>query len=192
MYFVKRGDHYHDVAGASFRDLLAGTLPQLPGERATVADWANHLSTIFPEVRLKRYLEMRGADSGPTGRICALPSFWVGLLYDQQSLDAAWELVKDWTAAERQSLRDDVPREGLKARIRNRAALDVARDALALADAGLARRARVNLFGDDERIHLAPLQRVVEDEATLADTLLAKFHGPWGGRVDPVFAEFAY
>ena len=192
MYFVKRGDHYHDVAGASFRDLLAGTLPQLPGERATVADWANHLSTIFPEVRLKRYLEMRGADSGPTGRICALPSFWVGLLYDQQSLDAAWELVKDWTAADRQSLRDDVPREGLKARIRNRAALDVARDALALADAGLARRARVNLFGDDERIHLAPLQRVVEDEATLADTLLAKFHGPWGGRVDPVFAEFAY
>ncbi|GLK56094.1 glutamate--cysteine ligase [Methylopila capsulata] len=192
MYFVKRGDHYHDVAGASFRDLLAGTLPQLPGERATVADWSNHLTTIFPEVRLKRYLEMRGADSGPTGRICALPSFWVGLLYDQQSLDAAWELVKDWTAEERQSLRDDVPREGLKARIRNRSALDVARDALALADDGLARRAKVNLFGDDERIHLAPLLRVVEDEATLADALLAKFHGPWGGRVDPVFSEFAY
>ncbi|WP_020184280.1 glutamate--cysteine ligase [Methylopila sp. 73B] len=192
MCFVKRGDHYHDVAGASFRDLLAGTLPQLPGERATVADWANHLSTIFPEVRLKRYLEMRGADSGPTGRICALPSFWVGLLYDQQSLDAAWELVKDWTADERQRLRDEVPREGLKARIRNRSTLDVARDALALADAGLARRAKVNLFGDDERIHLAPLLRVVEDEATLADALLAKFNGPWGGRVDPVFAEFAY
>jgi len=192
MYFVKRGDHYHDVAGASFRDLLAGTLPQLPGERATVADWANHLSTIFPEVRLKRYLEMRGADSGPTGRICALPALWVGLLYDQQSLDAAWELVKDWTAEERQSLRDDVPREGLKARIRNRSVLEVARDVLALADAGLARRAKVNLFGDDERIHLAPLLRVVEEEATLADALLAKFNGPWGGRVDPVFAEFAY
>jgi len=192
MYFVKRGDHYHDVAGASFRDLLAGQLPQLPGERATVADWANHLSTIFPEVRLKRYLEMRGADSGPTGRICALPSFWVGLLYDEQSLDAAWELVKHWTAEERQSLRDDVPREGLKARIRNRSVLEVARDVLALADAGLARRAKVNLFGDDERIHLAPLLRVVEDEATLAEALLAKFHGSWGGRVDPVFAEFAY
>ncbi|MFD1704282.1 glutamate--cysteine ligase [Methylopila henanensis] len=192
MYFVKRGDHYHDVAGASFRDLLAGRLPQLPGERATVADWANHLSTIFPEVRLKRYLEMRGADSGPTGRICALPSFWVGVLYDDASLDAAWEIVKHWTADERQKLRDDVPREGLSARIRNRSVLEVARDVLALADDGLARRARPNLYGEDERIHLAPLHRVVEQKATLADQLLAKYGGPWEESVDPAFSEFAY
>lgn len=192
MYFVKRGDHYHDVAGASFRDLLAGKLPQLPGERPTVADWANHLSTIFPEVRLKRYLEMRGADSGPTGRICALPSFWVGLLYDDASLDAAWEIAKDWTAEERQALRDDVPREGLKARIRNRSVLEIARETLELASAGLERRARLNALGEDERIHLAPLLRVAETGRTLADELLDRYHGPWGGDVDRVFAEFAY
>jgi glutamate--cysteine ligase len=192
MYFVKRGERYHDVAGESFRDLLAGKLPQMPGERATVADWANHLSTIFPEVRLKRYLEMRGADSGPTSRICALPAFWVGLLYDEASLEGAWDLAKSWTAEERQALRDAVPREGLKAKIGNRTVLEIARETLALADAGLAARARTNLFGDDERIHLAPLLRVVEDEATLADTLLAKYQRDWDASVDPAFKELAY
>src|SRR6202158_993776 len=117
MYFVKRGDRYIDAAGQSFRDLLAGKLPALPGERATLSDWANHLSTIFPEVRLKRYLEMRGADSGPWQRLPALPAFWVGLLYDERSLDAAWDLVKPWSAEERQQWRNDVPRLGFKATI---------------------------------------------------------------------------
>src|SRR5690606_25805996 len=113
MYFVKRGDTYHDVAGASFRDLLAGRLPQMPGERATMSDWANHLSTLFPEVRLKRFLEMRGSDGGPTGMLCAEPAFWVGLLYDEDCLSAAWDLVKDWSAADRQALREAAPRLGL-------------------------------------------------------------------------------
>ncbi len=124
MYFVKRGDTYHDVAGASFRDLLAGKLAQLPGEKATISDWANHLSTLFPEVRLKRFLEMRGADAGPPEMLNALPAFWVGLLYDPASLDAAWEIVKGWSAEERQALRDAVPREGLAATI---AGVDCAR-----------------------------------------------------------------
>ena len=115
MYFVKRGDHYHDVAGADFKDLLAGKLPQLPGERATLSDWANHLSTIFPEVRLKRFLEMRGADMGPASHVAALPAFWVGLLYDARALDEAGQLVRDWSPAERETLRAEVPRLGLKA-----------------------------------------------------------------------------
>src|SRR5438270_1307666 len=118
MYFVKRGEHYHDVSGASFRDLLEGKLPQLPGERATISDWANHLGTLFPEVRLKRYLEMRGADAGPTGRLAALSAFWVGLLYDQTALDAAWDLVKGWTEAEGQALRDSVSGQALGAPFR--------------------------------------------------------------------------
>lgn len=192
LYFVKRDERYHDVAGQSFRDLMAGTLPDLPGERATVSDWSNHLTTIFPEVRLKRFIEMRGADSGPTGRICALPSFWVGLLYHQPSLDAAWELVKDWTDEDRQTLRDAVPREGLGAMVAGRSVLEVARDALKLADDGLAARARTNLFGDDERIHLAPIMRVVEENTTLAGKLLARYAGEWNGSVDPIFEEFAY
>src|SRR5215208_481120 len=119
MYFVKHDDHYIDVAGRSFRDLMAGRLSELPGERATISHWANHISTIFPEVRLKRYLEMRGADGGPWGRIAALPAFWVGLLYDNDSLEAAWDIVKHWNAHERQALRGDVPRFGFKARIRD-------------------------------------------------------------------------
>src|SRR6266700_486714 len=122
MYFVKRGDRYIDAAGQSFRDLLAGKLPALPGERATLSDWANHLSSIFPEVRLKRYLEMRGADSGPWHRLPAVPAFWVGLLYDDRSLDAAWDLVKHWSAEERQQLREDVPRLGFRATIAGRTA----------------------------------------------------------------------
>jgi glutamate--cysteine ligase len=192
LYFVKRGDTYHDVAGGSFRDLLAGRLPQLPGERATISDWANHLSTMFPEVRLKRYLEMRGADAGPSQRLCALPAFWVGLLYDSQSLDAAWELVKGWSEAERQALRDAVPREGFAARIGNRTVREVARDALALARAGLARRDRRDSQGRDETRFLAPLDTFVADDRTSAQDLLARFAGPWGGSVHKAFEEMAY
>jgi len=192
MYFVKRGDHYVDAAGQSFRDLLAGRLPALPGERATMSDWANHLSTIFPEVRLKRYLEMRGADGGPWRRIPALPAFWVGLLYDGASLDAAAELVRSWSSAERQKLRDEVPRLGFAASIRGRAVLDIAKDCLALSRAGLRRRERLDQNGLDETRYLAPVQHFVDRGVTPAEELLEKFHGPWAGSVEPLFTEFAY
>ncbi len=192
MYFVKRGDRYIDVAGQSFRNLMAGKLPALPGERATISDWANHLSTIFPEVRLKRYLEMRGSDSGPARRLPALPAYWTGLLYDDASLDAAWDLVKNWTAEERQKLRDDVPKLGFKAEVRMTPALDLARQTLALARAGLSRRGKKGRDGGDETQYLAPLEESVERGITPAEELLEKFHGPWRGSVEPVFTEHAY
>jgi glutamate--cysteine ligase len=192
MYFVKRGDRYIDVAGKSFRDLMAGKLPELPGERATLSDWANHLTTIFPEVRLKRYLEMRGSDSARWPRITALPAYWVGLLYDEDSLQAAWDLVKDWSAEERQKLRDDVPRLGLKAQIRGRSVLDLARETLALARKGLAKRGRLDAQGRDETTYLGPLDEIVDRGTTAAELLLEKFHGPWGGSVEPAFDQQAY
>src|SRR6266705_3179966 len=158
MYFVKHGAKYVDVAGQSFRDLMAGKLPGMPGVRATISDWANHISTIFPEVRLKRYLEMRGADGGPWRRLPALPAYWVGLLYDDTSLAAAWDLVKDWTAEERQKLRDEVPKLGFKATIRDRSVLALAKQTLTLAEKGLARRRRFDAFGHDETRYLRVLQ----------------------------------
>jgi len=192
MYFVKRGDRYIDVAGRSFRELLAGKLPELPGERATVSDWANHLSTIFPEVRLKRYLEMRGADGGPWSRLPSLSAFWVGLLYDDDCLDAAWDIVKGWTAEERQKLRDEVPRLGFRAAIRGRDLLSIARETLSLARAGLTRRKKFDPYGADETRYLKPLEELTERGETPAQELLRKFHGPWGGSVDPVYTEYAY
>lgn len=192
MYFVKRGDTYHDVSGQSFRDLLAGKLPGLPGAFATTSDWANHLSTIFPEVRLKRYLEMRGADVGPRPFITALSAFWVGLLYDNANLDAAWDLVKGWTAGERQQLRDDVPREALGATIRGRSVQDLARELLALSHAGLARRAKRDAAGHDETRYLDPLDAIVASGRTQADDLIARFNGDWKGDVTPVFDALAY
>jgi glutamate--cysteine ligase len=192
MYFVKRGERYIDVAGKSFRDLMAGKLSELPGERATISDWANHLTTIFPEVRLKRYLEMRGSDSGPARRLPALPAFWAGLLYDDNSLDAAWDLVKSWSAEERQKLRDDVPKLGFKAEIRGTPLLEVTKQTLALARAGLARRNRRGRDGGDETQYLDPLDELAERGATPAEELLEKYRGPWRGSVEPVFTEYAY
>ncbi len=192
MYFVKRGDTYIDVAGQSFRDLLAGKLAALPGERATISDWANHVSTIFPEVRLKRFIEMRGADGGPWLRIPALPAFWVGLLYDDGALDAAWDLVKGWTAEERQKLREDVPRLGLRAIIRGRQVREIAKEVLELSRGGLVRRGRRNAQGHDEAQFLEPLDDVVRRGKTPAEDLLDKFHGAWGGSVEPVYQEYAY
>src|SRR5262249_52292350 len=192
MYFVKRGDRYIDVAGQSFRDLMQGRLAALPGERATISDWANHVSTIFPEVRLKRYLEMRGADGGPWQRLPALPAFWAGVLYDDGSLDAAWELVRGWSAAERQQLRDDVPKLGLKTRIAGRTALELANAALALAQSGLARRRRLDPGGHDESRYLRQIQEYVARGITPAEELLEKFNGPWQHSVEPVFREYAY
>src|ERR1700747_2845073 len=152
MYFVKRGETYIDVAGSSFRDFFEGKNPALPGERPTLSDWANHLSTIFPEVRLKRYLEMRGAAGVPWGRLPALPAFWVGLLYDDASLDAAWDVVKRWNAQERQALRDDVPRLGFKARIKDRYLFEITKECLALAHAGLRRGGRIDHRGRDDAL----------------------------------------
>ena len=192
MYFVKRGDKYIDVAGRSFRDLLAGRLAALPGERATISDWVNHVSTIFPEVRLKRFLEMRGADGVPWRMLPALPAFWVGILYDQASLDAAWDLVKDWTAQERQVLRDDVPKQALKAVIRGRSLLDLAKECLTLSHAGLTRRARYDREGRDETRYLEFLGDVVMRGYTPAEEMLRKFHGEWRGTVEPIFTEYAY
>jgi glutamate--cysteine ligase len=192
MYFVKRGEHYVDVAGQSFRDLMQGRLPGLPGERATISDWANHVSTIFPEVRLKRYLEMRGADGGPWRRLPALPAYWAGILYDEDALDAAWDLVKGWSAEERQRLRDEVPKLGFASVVAGRAVLDLARSTIALAEQGLARRRRLDAAGEDERRYLQPIQEYLTRGITPADELLQKFHGEWQGSLAPAFQEYAY
>jgi glutamate--cysteine ligase len=191
MYFVRREGRYIDASGESFRAFLEGRLPQLPGETPTLSDWADHLTTIFPEVRLKRYLEMRGADSGPWRSLCALPAFWAGLLYDRSSLDAAWDLVKDWTAEERQQLRNDVPRLALKTPFRGETVRDVARRVLDISAAGLRARGHSNLF-EDETSFLRPLRDFVERGETAADALLARYHGEWAGDVRPIFTENAY
>jgi glutamate--cysteine ligase len=192
MYFVKRGDEYIDVAGSSFRAFFEGRNNVLPGERPTLSDWANHLSTIFPEVRLKRYLEMRGADGVPWGRLPALPAFWVGLLYDDASLNAAWDIVKYWNAQERQALRDDVPRLGFKARIRDRYLFEIARECLVLAHAGLRRRECIDHLGRDESRHLDPLDRILDAGRSPAEEMLEKFHGRWQRSVDPAYEEYAF
>jgi len=192
MYFVYRDGRYIDASGQSFRDYLDGRLPAYPNQRPTLKDWADHSTTAFPEVRLKKYLEMRGADSGPWNRICALSAFWVGLLYDQAALDAAWDLVKDFTLAERHALRDGVPRHAFKLPFRDGTVLDLARRALEISAHGLKRRDNRNHVGADESIYLDPLMEFVEAGMTPAERKLELFHGPWKGKVDPVFREFAY
>jgi glutamate--cysteine ligase len=192
MYFVIRNGKFVNTAGESFRDFLAGRLPQLPGEKPVLKDWADHLTTIFPEVRLKRYLEMRGADSGPWRRLCALPALWVGLLYHQPSLDAAWELVKHWTAEERQKLRDDVPKLALAATIRGRTVREIAAETLLLARKGLEARNRQGCKGKTEAAFLDPLDEIVATGKTAAENLLALYHGSWHGDVKRVFRDFAY
>ncbi len=190
MYFVKRGDDYIDVSGLSFRALMDGRLDRLPGESATLSDWANHMSTIFPEVRLKRYLEMRGSDVGPFARIPALSAFWVGLLYDDASLDAAWQIASGWTAEQRQKLRDDVPRLGFKAEIAGRSLLEITRECLALSHAGLRRRGCLDAQGRDETRHLAPLDRIADSGRTAAEEMLEKYHGPWHQSVEPAYQDY--
>jgi glutamate--cysteine ligase len=189
MYFVKRGDVYHDVSGQSFRDLMAGKLPGLPGERATISDWANHLSTIFPEVRLKRYLEMRGADMGPPERIVAQSALMAGLYYDSAALDGAGELIRGWSAEARQKLRDETPRLGLSAHIGGRSLRDVARDMLALARSGLERRSRRDAQGRDESRFLDPLDAIAASGEEPARAWLRRFEGAWDRSVSPVFGE---
>ena len=197
MYFSYRDGTYVDASGKSFRKFLKGELDVLPGALPTLRDWSDHMTTAFPEVRLKQYLEMRGADGGPWNRLCALPAFWTGLLYDDASLDAAWDLVKDFTLAARNAMRDQVPKLALRTPApvgpgRAGSLRDLALEALKISAAGLQRRARHNAHGADESLFLAPLIDVAEAGQTPAERKLALFHGEWGGSVDPVFREFAY
>jgi glutamate--cysteine ligase len=190
MYFVFRDGRYIDAAGQSFRDFLAGKLPALPGELPLASDWIDHLSTAFPEVRLKSFLEMRGADGGPWSRICALPALWVGLLYSQDALDAAWDLVKRWTMDEREALREAVPHLGLKAPVPGGGSLlDLGREALRIARGGLAARNRLNAGGDNETGYLEPLEEIVASGRTPAERLLDKYHGEWGQDIGRVYEE---
>jgi glutamate--cysteine ligase len=193
MYFVYRDGRYIDAAGLSFRDFLKGDLSVLPGEKPTLDDWNDHLSTAFPEVRLKTFLEMRGADGGPWGRICALPALWVGLLYDQGALDAAWDVVKHWTIEERQTLRDAVPKLGLDAPIAGgRTLRAIAGDVLDIASAGLTARNRTDASGSNETGFLDPLREIVRSGKVPAELLLEKYHGIWNGDVSKVYEELRF
>jgi glutamate--cysteine ligase len=192
MYFVKREGRYIDVAGRSFSDFMKGELPELPGARPTLKDWADHTTTIFPEVRLKQYLEMRGADSGPWSRLCALPALWTGVLYDAAALAAAWDLCKHWEIADHERLREDVARLGLKAEIAGRTAQDVARDLLAIAREGLKRRNRLSGGLVDESGYLGELDEIAASGVTPAERLLELYRGPWAGDASKVFEAFAY
>ena len=198
MYFIYRDGEYIDVAGASFRDFLGGRLaqklgrPELVGIEATIDDWSDHITTIFPEVRMKRFLEMRGADAGGIPEIAALPALWVGLLYDQTALDAAWDVVKGWTAEERDALRHGVPRHGLATSFRRMKLFDIAREVGAIADEGLRLRAIKNAKGDDERIHLAAVHAVLDAKRTRAEAMLEAYETRWGKNIDRVFEECVF
>ena len=192
MYFVYRDGEYIDVAGASFRDFLEGRLEKLPGEKPTIEDWSDHLTTLFPEVRLKRFLEMRGADGGPWRRICALPAFWVGLLYDTGALDQAYELVRSWSAEERQTLRNEVPVHGLQTPFRGGTLQDVAREAAKISAAGLKARGRLNSKGDDETTFLDFVEEAAASGRVPADELLARYHNSWKRDVNRIYAEYAF
>ncbi len=194
MYFVYRDGKYIDALGQSFRDFLKGKLPALPGEKPTLSDWADHLTTVFPEARVKRFIEMRGADGGPWRRLCALPAFWVGLTYDQGALDAAWDMVKGWDADTREALRVGASVDGLQARTGKLKMHDLAREAVAIADAGLRARARPGSGGmvPDETHFLNALKDSVETGMVPADELLERYHGAWDGDLDRIYDEFSY
>ena len=192
MYFAKRGQTYVDLSGQSFRAFIEGKLDALPGDRATVQDWADHLTTLFPEVRLKQYLEMRGADGGPWSRICALPALWAGILYDAPSLAAAWDLCKDWDIADHERLRRDVTRLGLKAEVSGRSVRDIAVDMVNIAKQGLKNRARFSGGMVDERGYITELEDIADSGVTSADRLLELYNGEWGGDISRVYRDCAY
>ena len=192
MYFVKRDGRYIDASGQSFRDFMEGRLPALPGEYPTAKDWADHLTTLFPEVRLKSYLEMRGADGGPWSRICALQGLWAGLLYDGPCLSAAWDVVKDWDITDHERLRRDVTRLGLKAEVAGRPLRDIAREVVAIAKMGLKNRARFSGGMVDERGYLSELEDIADSGVTPAERLLDLYHGDWQGDISRVYRDFAY
>jgi glutamate--cysteine ligase len=191
MYFIKRGEMYHDVAGAPFRALLEGKVQKMPGVRATLADWSNHLGTLFPEVRLKRFIEMRGADAGPLAHIKALPALWTGLFYHEPSRDAAFDLIKAWPASDVLELYQQVPRAGFAARIGGRLILDVARDIVMLAEQGLIARNYKNAKDENESIYLEILKTYTSRGKTLADELLEKFFSTWHEKIEPIFTDCA-
>ncbi|WP_011579720.1 MULTISPECIES: glutamate--cysteine ligase [Chelativorans] len=193
MYFVIRDGRYHDCTHVTFRQFMSGALRNtVPDGMPTMGDWTNHLSTLFPDVRLKRYLEMRGADGGPWRRICALPAFWVGLLYDDAALDAAEDLTKLWTFEDVQALRDAVPVDGLSATFRNHHLIETAREVLAISRMGLGNRGFKNREGFDETGFLSPLDEVVARGTTSAQEMVTAYHTRWGGSIEPVFLEHAY
>jgi glutamate--cysteine ligase len=192
MYFAKRGDRYVDLSGQSFRAFMTDGLPALPGERATLKDWKDHLTTLFPEVRLKNYLEMRGADGGPWSRICALQALWAGVLYDAPSLAAAWDLVKAWAVEDHERLRRDVTRLGLKAEVAGRSVQAVARDMVHIAREGLRNRARFSGGMVDERGYLSELEDIADSGITPAERLLSLYYGDWAGDVTRLYRDFAY
>jgi glutamate--cysteine ligase len=193
MYFVVRDGRYHDMTNFTFRQFMEGVAPNdLPSPRPTMGDWKNHLSTLFPEVRLKTYLEMRGADGGPWRRLLALPAFWVGLLYDKTSLDEAKALVSDWTTEERQALRDSVPKTALHTKFRDGTVLDIAREAVAIARAGLVRRAMPGNGAANEAPYLGPLEETLALGRTPAEMLIWQYETRWGRSVEPLFEEHAY
>ncbi len=192
MYFVHRGEEYIDASGQSFRDFMQAALPALPGELPGFEDWEDHMTTAFPEVRLKQFLEMRGADGGPWRRLCALPAFWAGILYDSSALDAAWDLASGWSMEERLKLRTDAARLGLKATIDGRTLQEVSLELLDIAHHGLAARARLNSAGDNETGFLTPLLETAESGITPADRKLALYLDRWNQSVEPIFEECAY
>ena len=192
MYFIHRNRTYMDAAGHSFRDFMAGKSELLPGELPTLSDFDDHLSTIFPEVRLKTFLEMRGADTGPWKEVCALPAFWAGILYDDAALDAAWALVRDWTAEERQALRDAVPRHALQTPFRNTTVQHIAQDVLAISRDGLNARARLNAHGENETVFLQELEQIARTGRTEADQLLDMYHNEWDGDIRKVYEVAVY
>lgn len=192
MYFAKRGETYVDLSGQSFRAFMEGKLDALPGDRATAKDWADHLTTLFPEVRLKQYLEMRGADGGPWSRICALPALWAGILYDAPSLAAAWDLCKDWDIEDHERLRRDVTRLGLKAEVNGRSVRDIAVDMVTIAKQGLKNRARFSGGMVDERGYITELEDIADSGVTSADRLLELYNGEWGGDLSRVYRDMAY
>ena len=192
MYFVYRDGKYIDASGQSFRAFMDGKLPALPGERPTEKDWEDHLTTIFPEVRLKTYLEVRGADAGPWSRLCALPAFWAGIFYCDAALEAAWSLVKSWTAEERESLRRAVPALGLRAPIKGVTARDIAQAALAISRQGLKSRAMLDSSGMDETHFLGELDDIAATGVTAAERLIERYNTEWKRDVRPVFEACRY
>ena len=192
MYFIIRDGKYIDVSGQSFRDFLNCNLVSFPGEKPLIKDWEDHLTTLFPEVRLKQFIEMRGADGGPWRRVCALPAFWVGLLYDSSTLDESYQMIKDWKFEEVNELRNKIPESGLDSMFRNRKVIEIAREALELSRKGLKNRQKLDFWSQDESHFLSTLEQIVDSGITPAENKLAAFNGRWGQNVNRAFEEYAY
>ena len=194
MYFVYRDGKYIDALGQSFRDFLDGKLPALPGERPKISDWADHLTTVFPEARVKQFIEMRGADGGPWRKLCALPAFWVGLMYDQNSLDSAWDICKNWDANTREEMRIAASEEGIAAKTNGLSLLDLARELIDISRAGLKNRARPGNGGlvPDECHFLNAIEEVIETGKSPACELIDKYNNEWQKDLKNVYRDCAY